>query len=156
MLEADIFTYRSVEMLLASPLLFTSHPAIPPWGTIKYKFPKFFLVTFYGLKVSNLIGDENSEQHSANTLGIRVLPSTYELRKIYSLAHVECWGGVSQGELCSSLGVRTTVQEYPVVTCIKTWPPWELQWFRNETLDCAVKVVDAVSLGKNGNCIGLR
>lgn len=50
-------------------------------------------MTFNGLKVSNLIGDENSEQHSPNTLGVRVLPSTYELRKIYSLAYVECcWG----------------------------------------------------------------
>lgn len=109
-------------------------------------------MTFYVLKVSNLIGDENSEQHSPNTLGIRVLPSTYELRKIYSFAHVECCGG----ELCSSLGVRTTVQEYPVVTCIKPWPPWELQGFRNETLDSAVKVEDDVSLRKNGDCIGLR
>lgn len=86
-------TCWSVEMPLASLPLFTSHPAVPLQGPVKYKFPKFFSVTFYGLKVSNLIGDENSEQHSPNTLGMRVLPSTYELRKIYSLAHVECWGG---------------------------------------------------------------
>jgi hypothetical protein len=84
-------------------------------------------------------------------LGIRVLPSTYEVRKIYSLAHVECLGGT-----VSSPGVRTTVQEYPVVTCIKTWPPWKPQWFSNEILACPEKVEDAVSLLKNRFCIGFK
>lgn len=35
---------RSIDMF--SPTLFNSHPAIPPQSPIKYKYPKFFSVTF--------------------------------------------------------------------------------------------------------------
>lgn len=59
-------------------VLLSSPPILPflPRALLNMSFPNSFFVTFYGLKVSNLIGDENSEQHSPNTLGIRVLPST--------------------------------------------------------------------------------
>lgn len=135
------------------PLLLSSLPILPflPKALLNM-FPKFFFLwLLMAWKLSKLIGDENSEQHSPNTLGIRVLPSTYERRKIRSLAHVECCG-----KKHCSLGVRTTVQEYSVVTCMKTWPPWELQQLRKEILDCSGKAEDAVSLEKNGNCIDLR
>lgn len=64
-------------------------------STSNLKFLKIFLWLLY-LKVSNLIGDENSEQHNSSTLGIKVQGSTYEPQKkkkkivcIYSVAYMK-------------------------------------------------------------------